>query len=72
MQGRYSYISVLHINLFQNDCFYGVCTLVYEPPKFSSFLRPTKCFKTTNFDRFHREYIIFRGAMRGRVGNVLD
>ena len=33
-----------------------------------------KCFKTTNFDRFHREYInqyIYR-CERGRVGNVLN
>ena len=34
-----------------------------------------KCFKATNFDRFHREYInqynLYR-CERGRVGNVLN
>ena len=32
-----------------------------------------KCFKTTNFDRFHREYInqLYR-CERGHVGNVLN
>ena len=33
----------------------------------------TKCFKTTNFDRFHREYINNKyRCERGRVGNVLN
>ena len=32
-----------------------------------------KCFKTTNFDRFHREYIKqYISCERGRVGNVLN
>ena len=34
-----------------------------------------KCYKTTDFDRFHREYIneyIIYRCERGRVGNVLN